>query len=298
MIAVRHQRLQGERILELNEPRLLAREAIKASLPSALWAENDNFVTHLRKSLKQHPIAAHPIIEALNKGFFGREMLGRIHLDYRHAIVQIFTDALLMAQYQSHQLEPRLSPGSKMYARFLLTLNDLDEFGFRSGVDSQGYYQGNPQGAHYPLFEQVLNELGIGLKDRLSYVHSLISSNVRKFLEDTYHDLSSVVSLLAVAEREVVIFSPPLRENAKLVGLNVSSGYYYCHGTNSDTQVEADDDTHEDDLWYVLTQSITPDDYGRITDLCQEYCNLWISFWDVQLNLLKEQNQSFYSKSA
>jgi len=55
-----------------------------------------------------------------------------------------------------------------MYARFLLTLNDLDEFGFQPGIDSSGYYRGNPNNAHYVLFERVLDELDISLEKRLS----------------------------------------------------------------------------------------------------------------------------------
>jgi len=88
---------------------------------------------------------AAPAIAALNGGGLGLCTMRRIHLEYRHAIVQIFTDALLAAQFQSRQLEPRLTAGATMAPRFLLTLNDLDEFGFRPGLDSNGYYRSNPR---------------------------------------------------------------------------------------------------------------------------------------------------------
>ena len=55
--------------------------------------------------------------------------------------MQTFTDALLMAQFQTKQLEPRLHAGAKMFPRFLLSLNIFDEFGFRPGLDKDGYYQ-------------------------------------------------------------------------------------------------------------------------------------------------------------
>ncbi len=42
--------------------------------------------------------------------------LNKNHLEYRHAIVQIFTDALLMAQFQTKQLEPKLHSGAKMFS--------------------------------------------------------------------------------------------------------------------------------------------------------------------------------------
>lgn len=275
-------------MMEMGNPRQKARLAMKDSVPASLWSENENFINNLRSTLNHHPVATHPIIAALNQGAFNREQMKRIHLEYRHAIVQIFTDALLIAQYQTCQLEQRLKPGSKMYARFLLTLNDLDEFGFRPGCDQYGYYRGNPHNAHYPLFERVLDELGISLEQRQSYIPSKIANQVRKCLEDAYNDLSSITSLLAVAEKEVVLFSAPLRENTKAVGINVTTGYYVCHGTSNDLQAEANDDTHEDDLWYVLMQAIAPAQYDDIAKLCQKYCDLWVEFWDAQMNLLTE----------
>jgi len=272
--------------MELDNPRQLAKKALKASVPATLWSENEKFITKLRASLKTHSVATHPAIEALNKGCFSKEQIKLIHLDYRHAIVQIFTDALLMAQYQSRQVEPRLLPGSKMYGRFLLTLNDLDEFGFQPGLDKYGYYRGNPYNAHYPLFERVLDALGISHQERLEYVPTRIAHQVRKYLEQTYHDFSSVTSLLAIAEEEVVLFSAPLRENTRAVGVNVDSGYYFCHGTTLDMQADANDDDHEDDLWYVLMQALTPAQYDDIAKLCNRYCDLWVEFWNTQMTLL------------
>jgi hypothetical protein len=279
-------------MMGMDNPRQTARLAMKESVPAYLWSENEKFIVNLRSSLTHHPVATHPVIAALNQGAFNQEQMKRIHLEYRHAIVQIFTDALLMAQCQTRQLEQRLKPGSKMYARFLITLNDLDEFGFQPGLDQYGYYRGNPHNAHYPLFERVLDELGISLEERQGYIPTQIATQVRKCLEDTYNDLSSVASLLAVAEEEVVLFSAPLRENTKAVGINVSTGYYVCHGTSDDVQAEANDDTHEDDLWYVLMQAITPAQYDDIAKLCLKYCDLWVEFWDAQMSLLGNYSDS------
>lgn len=133
-------------VTQLNNPRQIARELLKDSVSNDLWLENQQFVTRCRERLQSHPIAEHSMIQALNRGSFRLDAMQKIHLDYRHAIVQIFTDALLMAQVQSRQLERKLAPGTKMYARFLLTLNTLDEFGFKPGIDQNGYYRGNPCG--------------------------------------------------------------------------------------------------------------------------------------------------------
>jgi hypothetical protein len=112
-------------------PRRKAIAAMRDSLNAATWNTNAEFIIELRSAIRQHPVATHPAIAALDGGTLSLAAMRHIHLEYRHAIVQIFTDALLMAQHMSHRLEPRLPPGSKMPARFSLTLNALDEFGFR-----------------------------------------------------------------------------------------------------------------------------------------------------------------------
>lgn len=281
--------LSGLGDLPLDYPRQTARRLIQNSVPTELWVKNQEFVTQICRELAHHPVAHHPMIQALNQGIFDRQQMQQIHLEYRHAIVQIFTDALLMAQVQSRQVEPRLAPGSKMSARFLLTLNSLDEFGYRPGVDCEGYYRGNPEGAHYPLFEQVLNDLDIGMVERQTYEPSSIACQVRQYLEAAFDDFCAITSLLAVGEEEVVLFSAPLRHNAAAVGLDVTTGYYVCHGTSDDIEAEANDDSHEHDLWYVLMQGLTPDRYADIRQKCLTYCDLWVEFWDTQLSLLNAE---------
>ncbi|NAR61471.1 hypothetical protein GPS58_13785 [Acinetobacter haemolyticus] len=48
--------------------------------------------------------------------------------------------------------------GAAVHFKPLCNKAILDEFGFRPGVDQDGYYSGNPEYAHYPLFEDVLND--------------------------------------------------------------------------------------------------------------------------------------------
>jgi hypothetical protein len=136
-------------MLDLDHPRNKAIATMQASVPADLWQQNAAFVQALRQAIANHPVTRHAAIEVLNRGDLDATSMRRIHLEYRHAIVQIFTDALLAAQMQTRQLEPRLRPGAKLAPRFLITLNDLDEFGFRPGCDKEGYYRGNPAYAHY-----------------------------------------------------------------------------------------------------------------------------------------------------
>ena len=266
----------------------IARDSMRHSIPDALWSKNQEFVARLQDMISRHPISVHPAISALNQATFEKAATCRIHLEYRHAIVQEFTDALLMAQYQCRQLEPRLQAGQKMAARFLLTFNILDEFGFQfnTSTSEPDGYCGTPYGAHYPLYERVLNELDISLIERSEYVPSPIAHRLLQYLRSSYESLSAVTSLLAVAERVVVLFSAPMRQNAKASGVTTTSGYYLCHGESSDPQSEADDDVHESDLWQVLTQSLLPQEYEYIESLCREYCDLWVEFWDLQMHNL------------
>ncbi len=273
--------------MQWDNPRDSARKAIRGSVSDVDWQQNSVFITRLRKEIGNHAITNHPAIRLLREAAFSKEAIKKIHLEYRHAMVQIFTDALLMAQFQCRQLEPRLTSGSKMHARFLLTLNVLDEFGFRPGVDANGYYRGNSFAAHYPMFEDVIDAMGISRTERNKYVLSEISQKIVQHLESTYDSLSQVVSLMAVGEEVVVLFSAPLRENTKAIGVNVQSGYYMCHGTSDDSEAEADDDTHEDDLWYILQGSLLPEEREKIAQLCMQYCDLWVTFWDEQVARLE-----------
>jgi hypothetical protein len=175
----------------------------------------------------------------LNDGLIDKETLKHIHLEYRHAIVQVFTDALLMAQFQTKQLRTTFVIWFKNVSTLLLNLNILDEFGFRPGLDKDGYYSGNPQYAHYPLFEDVLNEFDLTQAERNNYQPSIIAQQVRNYLEESFDRYHAVAALLAVAEEEVILFSPALRQATSAVGFDVDSGYYFVHGVSHDETAEA-----------------------------------------------------------
>ncbi len=240
-------------------------------------------VNTIKQHVGKHRVFNHPIIPLLSKGTYDKEKMINIHLEYRQAIVQVFTDALLMVQVQAKQLEDKFYPGIKAIPRFLITLNILDEFGFRPGYDSEEYYQGNPMFAHYPLYEKVLDDLGVSAEERKEYQPSNIALKLNDFLESSFDDYMLIAALLAVAEQEVVLFSPVLKDNTEAVGIKTSHGYYYFHGTTEDEELEASDDDHEDDLWYLVAQVINEDNYQELLEKCVEYCDLWYEFWDHQL---------------
>lgn len=270
--------------LELNDPRLLAIDAMKRSIPESIWTENRGFAEQLRKEIKSHHLFEHPALAALSSGSFSLSELQIIHLDYRHAIVQIFTDALTAAQVQSRQLEPRLPAGAKIPPRFLLTLNALDEFGFQPGLDSNAYYRGNPVFAHYPLFERLLEQLDVSFDKKDQYPPSIHADRLRHFLERSYSHYQSVLLLLAVAEEQVVMFSPALRQATHSLGIDVRQGYYHVHGTTSDASTSGADDKHEEDLWNALIQGCEVRDFENLRRIALEYLDLWNSFWEYHLN--------------
>jgi hypothetical protein len=285
-------------MLNLDDPRGNAVAAMKASVSADLWRQNEVFVQVMRRTLAAHPITRHAAIGVLTQGELDAAAMRRIHLEYRHAIVQIFTDALLAAQLQTCQLEPRLPPGAKLAARFLITLNGLDEFGFRPGLDADGYYRGNPAYAHYPLFERVLDDYGVSLEERQAYEPSRYARAVRSFLEGSYQCNVDVTALLAVVEMEVMLFSPPMRAATAALGIDVSDGYYRVHGVSTDETAEAADDDHENDLWLILTQGLTPDQYPLVEALCLQYCDLWDQFWTYQITGMISLRRPFESRPS
>ncbi len=59
-----------------------------------------------------------------------------------------------------------------------------------------------------------------------------------------------------MAEEEVILLSPLLREATKAIGVDVEGGgYYHVRRVSTDETSEVADDDHEDDLWFALTQS-------------------------------------------
>lgn len=267
---------------KIQTPRESAREALKVAVGDDLFDSNIKFVNELRAKISKHRLSKNETRDMMLSGKFSLNAIKQIHLEYRHAIVQPFTDALCAAQFRAYQLEERgvISAGDKLIPRFLLNLNCLDEFGFTFGKSQSGYYLGNPEYAHYPLFEKVLSDLGLDNESISSFVPAPVSENARRILQSTFDRFEDVVTLLAVGEIEVILFSNPLKVNTIKSGVDVSSGYYQVHGTEALGEKDAHDDDHEDDCWIMLAASICKKDYSRIETLAFNYLNVWDDFWD------------------
>ncbi len=246
------------------------------------WERNMRDVNNIKDALSEHPVFNNPCIAFFQNNQIPLEQVRAIHLDYRCAIVQIFTDALLAAAYHATQLEEKFAmpAGVKMIPRFLLTPNFQDEFGFHI---ENNELSGSPLKAHYPLFENVLKDLNISTQDIKNFKPGDSAQRLRSFLQAHYEDFLDIIALLAAAELQVVVFSPILRALVDWHQIDTSSGYYFVHGASTDTDSSANDDEHADDLWKCLSLAINHKPKDEIQLKVNRYMDLWDEFWAEQL---------------
>ena len=249
-----------------------------ASVGQQKWDENMQFLQGLISNVKNHKINQHPIVDSMQACDFSLQEMQTIHMEYR-AIVHIFTDALLMAQYQSRKIENVMKPGSKAYARFLLTLNTLDEFGFYYKIGEPCNFQGTPQRSHLILFENLMTDLSITDEDRQVFVPSPVTQKLKEYFLAAYDDYPLLLTLLAVAEEIVMIFSPVMRINTGALGIPVEKGYYQVHGVSDDEENDACDDFHQNDLWLILAQGAGGYDQDQLLANTDNFISLWEAFW-------------------
>lgn len=263
-----------------NNTRKVVINKIRMSIDDRQWSENIKFVELLKETIIKHPVNTHPMIDRLDSGAVNKESLAKINLEYRHAIAQIFTDALLMAQYQARHLEQRLAPGAKSYPRFILGLKVFDEFKFNANSLND---LANPEQGYYPLFEKILDKLDVGSIARKVYMPSKAAKKVRHYLEDSFYDYTSTIALLAVVEVMAMSFRKSLYNAFNALQLNVDE---LCKDKLINNVYALDQD-QENDLWLALAQACTKEEFISIYELCLKYCELWEKFWDVQLDHTK-----------
>ena len=262
----------------MDQIRQNAKEEMITSVGQDKWDKNMDFLQGLISMVKTHKINQHPIVEAMNSSNYSLQQMQTMHMEYR-AIVHIFTDALLMAQYLSKDVENVMKPGSKAYARFLLTLNTLDEFGFYYKIGEPCNFQGTPQRSHLILFENLMTDMKITDEDRQVFVPSPVTQKLKEYFLAAYNDYPLLLTLLAVAEEIVMIFSPVMRINTGSLGIPVEKGYYQVQGVSGDEENDACDDFHQNDLWLILAQGAGGYDQNQLISNTEKFINLWEDFW-------------------
>lgn len=276
---------------DMTDPRGTARAILRDAVPDPQWVDSRRFLRDLLARGEAHPLFELDIRGQLARGSLSRAELQRIHLDYRYAIVDVFTDILLAAQLQTRRLESTLGIGAKMAPRFLLTLNVLDEFGFAPG-DSRASYLGNARSSHYSLYLQVLADLELDAEAIGSFEPSEAAERMRGEVESSFDDLLALLAILIVGEQHAVAYSPPLRLAVQRAGLSVDVGYYQVHGSSDDEQIDARDDVHLDDALFVLTAAMRHEDRAQVEVAYFGFLDRFADFWTHQASTLSRVDRA------
>jgi hypothetical protein len=270
--------------------RELGRQAIINTVPPSEWEQNRQFSRILIAEIESHPIMNHPIMEALNGGQLSFEQMRVVHLEFFHAFAQVFTDAVIQAMFTASQLESRLGLGAKSSARFLLQFNLLEELGFKPGVDADGFYNGNPSGAHYVQFCETLAKLQIESQTVNKYVPMASSLACRASFENCYGDYLLMTALLAVSETVFHDYAGIWAQGvAQSTDIDVTQGYHSIHVENeSGVSIE---DGHAEDAWILFCQAVSLDRYDEIKHDIHVWLDTWNVFLDDLLSGRVVQNQ-------
>ncbi|SDQ24766.1 hypothetical protein [Pseudovibrio sp. Tun.PSC04-5.I4] len=257
--------------------RYVVQDLIKAETPTDRYAQNYKFIEQLMVEIKEHRLFSHPVISDLQNGVLSKAAVTDLHMDFR-LLTKQFTDVILMAQFLTREIDSKRNM-DHMSARFLITLNLLDELGFYAG---QGDYEGTPKHSHYLLFEQVIDQLGVPREGRDAYKCGAPAVELHRYVEEIMNDFLGVLMYIAVTEEEAMVYSPPMREAARAVGVSVDAGYYNAHGSSSDDETDAEDDEHQNDILVILSQFMMPEDHARAHELAFAFCDRWCAFWENQ----------------
>ena len=259
--------------------RLEALSFIKKSIPATLWNKHAHEVQQLKQTCLQHPLFQLPILTRLSNQTLSLEQLKFIHINYFTAIVKNFTDTLSMVIYQALQLENHENIHevarihAKAYARYLLSLNLIDELGFNTYKLSLS----SPARSHLVYFMDLLKLLQVNPLDQKQVVTEAYDLN--QFNHPHLPSYNNLLLILACAELQVIKYSEALRINLEKYDVQFTYGYYACHGVVDHSEKLANDDNHEDDIWALLTQSYRSSQQHSYEQLLGQYLQLWQNFW-------------------
>ena len=254
---------------------------IQNSMPANVWDKNISVINQFKKQTINHPLFNHPILARLHQGQLTLTHLKLIHINYFTAIVKNFTDALSMAIYQANALEQHQSIhqekriASKIYARYLLSLNLIDELGF----NTHDLAQSSPSKSHLVYFLKLMQTLHLDPLDQKETEIEALS--LTQFIQNHMHSYADLLLILACTELQVIKFSQALRQNISIYNSEFTEGYYACHGIAQKNNLGlANDDNHEDDIWLLFTQCYTPENESHFQRIHTEYLELWDNFWN------------------
>lgn len=253
---------------------------IQNSIHANLWEKNTVATHKFQQLTTTHSLFNQPILARLHQNQLTLEQLKLIHVNYFTAIVKNFTDALSMAIYQArvlenhHHIEKNKQIASKIYARYLLSLNLIDELGF----NTHNLAKSSPSKSHLVYFLKLMQELHLDPQNLEQTQTEAFALN--QFIQDHTNSYADLLLILACTELQVIKFSEALRQNISSFNSIFTHGYYACHGmSNESCQGLANDDNHEDDIWTLFTQCYAPENELHFEQVLSAYLELWDQFW-------------------
>jgi pyrroloquinoline quinone (PQQ) biosynthesis protein C len=253
--------------------RTTAYSIVEASIPRELWAQNAAFTEQLMAMIRGHALMQHPIAGRMSEGGFDTEGLRYFHLEYRHAFAQPFTTALSQAMVLAAGLEERLGAIGPISARFLFTLNVLDELGFRALDHGFG---GTPFESHYMRLQGIFDQLGVAEQERRAYVPSAAAARCRGIMEESYGDYVRLTAALALIETIAPPFMGAILDNLQAQHTEGGDADYYEEHAEGD-------DVHARDSWIALTQALTPDRHEEIRTAMAGWLDRMVDLADSML---------------
>ncbi len=261
--------------------RLELLQFIQNSLKPETWQQNTQAVNHLKRLTQQHPLFKHPILEQLHQCQFSLDQLKFIHINYFTAIVKNFTDALSMVIYQAYKLEQNSNIleenriASKIYARYLLSLNLIDELGF----NTHQLEQSSAAKSHLAYFLKLMQQLDLEPLDQSKT--QIEAYALAEYIQKHLSSYADLLLILACTELQVIKFSEALRNNMAIYNSIYIEGYYACHGlADQEASTLANDDNHQDDIWTLLAQCYSSENQQHLQQIQSEYLALWNNFWN------------------
>jgi len=246
---------------------------VEDSVPKELWVENAALAEELMAMIGNHPLMKHPIAERMSEGGFDAEGLRYFHLEYRYAFAQPFTTALSQAMVLAAGLEDRLGAIGPISARFLFTLNMLDELGYRA---VGGEFGGTPLDSHYMRLQGIFDQLGVDAAARRDYVPTEAAAACRGIVEENYGDYLRLTAALALIETIAPPFMGAVLDNLQVQQSEGKDPDYYEEHAEGD-------DVHARDSWIALTQALTLDRHDEIRAAVKDWLDRILSLADTML---------------
>jgi hypothetical protein len=268
------------------DARALARAAVRNSLPAQRWQANEAFTRTLCRELEQHRFARHPLIGEMGHGPVPFDWLRNFYLDTVQAVSGPFMEYVLQAVVNCSQVQDQVGLRGVAAARFLMSINAMDELGFEPG-SADGGFLGDPARAHAVQLFDTMEQMGITQEDVRDHGASPPARAMAAMLERNRHDHLRLAVVLAAYESTLAPWSGAWAEATRnATSVDVDRGYHAIHV--EDEHGDAVDDEHSEDSWHIVRQALGPGREAEVRALALELMDVCATYVDYQQGLLRE----------